>query len=91
MRKERMSENEYNAIKSEIENIKKQLEELRFKKQKLQERVSWYERTKEKLNKTYEKGFCYNYFGKRAKNLNKEEYREYQRLLTKKSRDNGIK
>ena len=81
MYKPRMTEEEYLATKQEINELKKQIDTLREKKNSLQSRVSWYERKNNQPKESYKKGFAYQYFGKRAKDLNTEEKKEYQRLL----------
>ena len=88
MRKERMTEAEYTEAKQEIERIKAEIEVLRKEKNKLVNKVRWYEYTEDKLSTKYEDGFSYEYFGKRYKDLTKEELKEYNRMSARRCRSN---
>ena len=87
MRKERMSETEYLKTKKDIENIKEEILLLRTEKNKLINRVRWYEYSKQNERTDYTKSHAFQMFGKRYKDLDKNEKREYNRDRTRASRE----
>lgn len=94
MRKERMTEEEYllakyeiQIAKCEIQKLKTEIDRIRNEKNKLVDKVRWYEYSAGKLSKNYEAGFSYKHFGKRYRDLTDEERKEYRRMQTNKSRN----
>ena len=87
MRKERMSETEYLKTKADIENIKEKISLLRTEKNKLINQVRWYEYSKQHKRTSYIKSHAFQMFGKRYKDLDKNEKREYNRDRTRASRE----
>ena len=83
MKKERMSESEYLKIKADIEDIKEKILLLRTEKNKLINQVRWYENKRT----GYIKSHAFQMFGKRYKDLNENEKREYNRERTRASRE----
>lgn len=86
----------YKSIDKEIEehkqrvaSIRVQIKEVRNKKNKIQSRITWYERA-DQQPLSYEERFgitqAEKMFGKQLKDLNPEELKEYRRLSTQKSR-----
>lgn len=86
MRKERLSETEHLKTKADIENIKEKISLLRTEKNKLINQVRWYEYSKQHKRTGYIKSLAFQMFGKRYKDLNKIEKREYNRERTRASR-----
>ena len=87
MKKERMSESEYLKIKADIEDIKEKILLLRTEKNKLINQVRWYKYSKQNKRTSYIKSHAFQMFGKRYKDLNKNEKREYNRERTRASRE----
>jgi hypothetical protein len=86
MRQQRITEEQYQTIIKDIEELTQQIKALQEKRKKLKNKIRWYDYTKNKPQNQYINGFSQQYFGKRAKDLSPEEKKEYQRLLTQKSR-----
>lgn len=87
MKKERMSESEYLKIKVDIEDIKEKILLLRTEKNKLINQVRRYEYSKQNKGTSYLKSLAFQMFGKRYKDLNKNEKKEYNRERTRASRE----
>lgn len=85
MRIEKTSDEEYQQIKQEIQAITKQIAELRQKKNLLLRRIYYYKHRKDNV-RAYKKGLAAQLFGKRQKDLNDEERKEYQRVRKRNSR-----
>ena len=86
MRKERITEEQYQIIIKDIEELTQQIKALQEKRKKLKNQITWYDYTKNKPQEQYINGFSQQHFGKRFKDLTPEEKKEYNRLLTQKSR-----
>ena len=86
MRKQRITEEQYQTIIKDIEELTQQIKALQEKRKKLKNKIRWYDYTKDKPQNQYVGGFSQQHFGKRAKDLTPEEKKEYNRLLTQKSR-----
>ena len=87
MRKPRMTEEEYLNTKACIERLRIDIHQLRKEKNQLVKKMQWYEFSKGKLKNTYESGLSYKYFGKRYKDLTKDEKKEYNKITTRLSRE----
>ena len=85
MRIEKTSDEEYQQIEQEIQEITKQIAELRQKKNLLLRRIYYYKHRKDNV-RVYKKGLAVQLFGKRQKDLNDEERKEYQRVRKRNSR-----
>lgn len=85
MRIEKTSDEEYQQIEQEIQAITKQISELRQKKNLLLRRIYYYKHRKDNV-RVYKKGLAVKLFGKRQKDLNDEERKEYQRVRKRNSR-----
>ncbi len=85
MRIEKTSDEEYQQIEQEIQAITKQIAELRQKKNLLLRRIYYYKHRKDNV-RVYKKGLAVQLFGKRQKDLNDEERKEYQRVRKRNSR-----
>ena len=72
----------YENIDKDIEDIKEKISLLRTEKNKLINQVRWYENKRT----SYIKSHAFQMFGKRYKDLNKNEKREYNRERTRASR-----
>lgn len=84
MRKPRMTEEEYLQTKLRIEHLKQEISKLRDEKEKLANKVRWYEYSREKFTpKDYTKSIAFLMFGKRLKDLTDEERRQYNRERTR--------
>ena len=89
MRGIRMSESEYLQTKKRVEDLKVKIALLRDEKNVLMDRIRWYEYSeKNNLKKDYTETLAFKLFGKRLKDLTKEERKEYNRICTRKSRGN---
>ena len=86
MRQKRITEEQYQIIIKDIEELTQQIKALQEKRKRLKNRIRWYDYTKNKPQEQYISGFSQQHFGKRAKDLTPEEKKEYNRLLTQKSR-----
>ena len=84
-RLKRMTEEEFNMLKAEYEEIDKQCKALREYRTKLKKRLDWYRQT-QSLSHSYRQGLAFQLFGKRVKDLTPEELREYNRISARKSR-----
>lgn len=81
-----MSEEEYNEAKKELERIDEEIEKLKKKRNPIFNKVRWYEYTEGKLSTKHQTGYAYQRFGKRAKDLNEEERKIYNREMAAESR-----
>ena len=86
MRQQRITEEQYQTIIKDIEELTQQIKALQEKRKKLKNKIRWYDYTKDKPQNQYAGGFSQQHFGKRAKDLTPEEKREYHKLLAQKSR-----
>lgn len=72
-------------------NIKLRKNEISAEMRKLKNKIRWYKYANEHYNyKDYSESPSVQLFGKRAKDLTPEEKREYQRIMTRKSRQKKI-
>lgn len=85
MRIEKTSDEEYHQIEQEIKVITDQIAELRRKKNLLLRRFYYYKHRNDNV-RDYKKGLAVQLFGKRQKDLNDEERKEYQRVRKRNSR-----
>lgn len=86
MRKKRMTEAEYFEAKKQLEEFNAKIEELKKQRAPFYNKVRWHEYTEGKLSTKYQTGYAYQRFGKRAKELNEEERKIYQRELQRERR-----
>lgn len=86
MRKKRMTKAEYLEAKKELEEFNAKIEELKKQRAPIFNQIRWYEYTEGKQSTKYKTGYAYQRFGKRAKDLNEEERKIYQRELQRESR-----
>ena len=84
-RLKRMTEEEYEMLTVEYEEIDKQYKALREYRTKLKKRIDWYKQS-QNLSHSYRQGLAFQLFGKRMKDLTPEELREYNRISARKSR-----
>ena len=79
-------------IIDDINNIKKQIEDLRIKKNKLIKKLRWqkyYDKNYQREDFTQTK--AYKIFGKRKKDLTKDELKEFNKIVTRQSREKRLK
>ena len=86
-RLKRMSEEEYNELKKQYEEVDKEYQAIREKRALIKRRIAWYEYSNEKLLHSYRQGLSFELFGKRKKDLTKEELKEYNRISAKRTRE----
>ena len=86
-RLKRMSEEEYNELKKQYEEVDKEYQAIREKRALIKRKISWYEYSNEKLLHSYRQGLSYELFGKRKKDLTKEELKEYNRISARRTRE----
>lgn len=86
MRKKRMTEAEYLEAKKELEELNAKIEELKKQRAPFYNKIRWYEYTESKQSTKHKTGYAYQRFGKRAKDLNEEERKIYNRELAQISR-----
>lgn len=86
-RLKRMSEEEYNELKKQYEEVDKEYQAIREKRALIKRKISWYEYSNGKLLHSYRQGLSYELFGKRKKDLTKEELKEYNRVSAKRTRE----
>lgn len=86
MRKKRMTETEYLEAKEKLEDLNAKIKELKNQRAPVFNQVRWYEYTEGKQSTKYKTGYAYQRFEKRAKDLNEEERKIYQREISQKSR-----
>ena len=84
-RLKRMTEEEFNMLTAEYEEVDKQYKVLREYRTKLKKRIDWYNYSKNQ-SQNYKQGMAFQLFGKRMKDLTPEELREYNRISARKSR-----
>lgn len=84
-RLKRMTEEEYQQLRKEYEEVDQQYKALQKQRAKIKRKLYWYEYNSN-LSKSYKEGLSYQLFGKRKKDLTPEELREYNRISASKSR-----
>ena len=86
-RLKRMSEEDYIELKKQYEEVDKEYQAIREKRALIKRKISWYEYSNEKLLHSYRQGLSYKLFGKRKKDLTKEELKEYNRISARRTRE----
>lgn len=82
-------EEENEKHKQRVADIRTKIKETRAKKNKVQSRITWYERPDQQPmsdKERYGNTEIFKMYGKTGKDLTSEERKEYKRLLTQKSR-----